>query len=49
MHAVTIMRAIDTQNCAPSSTVRMRRPDTEPEKPPLAASEALNEVMYHAG
>ena len=36
-------------NCKPVSTRRMRRPATEPAKPPFTVSEALNEVMYHAG
>ena len=44
-----MMRAIEMMNCTPVSARRMRRPVTEPAKPLLTASEALNEVMYHAG
>ena len=46
---MTIMSAIDIENCTIDNTIRSCCPAFEPPKRPYAASDGENEVIYHAG
>ena len=46
---VVVISTVDIVNCRQISAIRSLRPFTEPANRPLAASDGLNEVIYHAG